>query len=304
MSTSAKWTSRQVVACLLVKIIATYEQEKKVCEGSHMFKKDGQYYLITANGGTETNHQEWVYKSEKGPFGPWTPGPLGVNPLVFNDKHKEIQQTGHMDLVEGSDGRWWAVILAVRPVRREKGGELSHLGRETFLAPVGWKDEWPVVNMRKPITIEGDASAGLTRKSQHFKEEYKFEPGMDMTLAGWYTLRTPWKPEHSVDERPGHLALRGGPYDIHHDECNTAFFQKQTAFEGEHCTTIDYPDIEAEHEAGVTIWWSKMAFASLGVRGSNGSRVLVFRSPGLNSEQVESRGAEQSLTSGNRNPDQ
>lgn len=71
-----------------------------------------------------------------------------------------------MDLIEGDDGTWMAVFLGVRPVfkAREVGGAMgmpTHLGRESFMAPMEWVDGWPVVNNRKPIELVGQAE-GLT----------------------------------------------------------------------------------------------------------------------------------------------
>jgi beta-xylosidase len=92
--------------------------------------------------------------------GPWETAPAGVNPIVYNGTHPDIQNTGHMDLVKGHDDRWWAVFLGVRPVFQQttqNGVPLmpSHLGRETFMAPVEWIDGWPVVNEKKPIELLG-----------------------------------------------------------------------------------------------------------------------------------------------------
>lgn len=109
---------------------------------------------------------ECVYRS-KSPLGPFEPPPDGVNPVIFNDKHPDIQNTGHMDLIEGDDGKWIAVFLGVRPVfeaREVSGGAMgmpTHLGRESYMAPVEWVDGWPVVNNRKPIELIGEAE-GLT----------------------------------------------------------------------------------------------------------------------------------------------
>jgi beta-xylosidase len=109
---------------------------------------------------------ECVYRS-KSPLGPFEAPPDGVNPVIFNDNHPDIQNTGHMDLIEGDDGKWIAVFLGVRPVFEAKevsGGAMgmpTHLGRESFMAPVEWIDGWPVVNSRKPIELIGQAE-GLT----------------------------------------------------------------------------------------------------------------------------------------------
>ena len=148
-----------------------------IAEGSHIFAKDNYYYLITAEGGTEEQHQEWICRSRHSPYGPWELPPLGVNPIVYNGLDKHVQHTGHMDMVETPDGQWVAVLLAVRPQYDTSGPVPSQLGRETFLVPVRWEDGWPVINNRCPISITaGDdrSSLALGEKVNRF---YSFVPG-------------------------------------------------------------------------------------------------------------------------------
>jgi beta-xylosidase len=156
-----------------------------IAEGSHIFKKDGVYYLITAEGGTESLHQQWVFRSTEGPYGPWEAGPEGtVNPLVFQGKFpdEEVQYTGHMDIVDSpdGDGRWWAVMLGVREQRegpKKEGGEViwSQLGRETFLCPVEWEEGWPVVNRREPVRVDGVEGTGLERVEEAVEWRDEFD---------------------------------------------------------------------------------------------------------------------------------
>jgi beta-xylosidase len=157
-----------------------------VAEGCHILKKDGWYYFFTAEGGTQGGHRECVYRS-KSPLGPFDPPPEGVNPVIFNDDHPDIQNTGHMDLIEGDDGKWIAVFLGVRPVfkaRNVSGGAMgmpTHLGRESFMAPVEWIDGWPVVNSRKPIELLGHAE-GLTLLPEKAEWRDDFETSGEFTI--------------------------------------------------------------------------------------------------------------------------
>jgi beta-xylosidase len=84
-----------------------------LAEGSHIIKRNQYYYLFTAEGGTESGHQEWVMRSKSGPLGPWELGPR--NPLWYNGIEEEVQNTGHADVFEDSTGDWWAVFLGTRP---------------------------------------------------------------------------------------------------------------------------------------------------------------------------------------------
>lgn len=109
-------------------------------EGPHLYKVDGRYYLLAAEGGTEFHHAVSVARSES------VTGPYEGNPgnPVLTHRHlgrsADVVGTGHADLVEAVDGSWWAVLLAMRPY----GGYHYPLGRETFLVPVTWEDGWPV----------------------------------------------------------------------------------------------------------------------------------------------------------------
>ena len=118
-------------------------------EGPHIYKKDGWYYLLISEGGTEMAHKLTIARS-RSIEGPYEANP--ANPILTNCNMKgqtmQIQGTGHGDFVEAPDGSWWLVFLAYRNF----GGAYHHLGRETYLAPVEWKaGEWPVVNNGEPI---------------------------------------------------------------------------------------------------------------------------------------------------------
>lgn len=113
-------------------------------EGPHIYKKDGYYYLLISEGGTELAHRLTIARS-RNIYGPYESNP--ANPILTNcscrGQNMQVQGTGHGDFVQGADGSWWLVFLAYRNF----GGAYHHLGRETFLAPVEWKaGEWPVVN--------------------------------------------------------------------------------------------------------------------------------------------------------------
>ena len=118
-------------------------------EGPHLYKKDGWYYLLISEGGTELAHHLTIARSKK-IDGPYKANPN--NPLLTNcsllGQDKQIQGTGHGDFVQAKDGSWWVVFLAYR----NYGGSYHHLGRETYLAPVEWKKgQWPVINGGQPI---------------------------------------------------------------------------------------------------------------------------------------------------------
>ncbi len=109
-------------------------------EAPHIYKHEGGYYLLTAEGGTEFHHAVSVARSESvtGPY-------IGnkANPILTHrhlGRDVDVVGVGHADLVDDGAGGWWAVLLGMRPY----GGYHYNLGRETFLVPVVWEDGWPV----------------------------------------------------------------------------------------------------------------------------------------------------------------
>lgn len=111
-------------------------------EAPHLYKLGDWFYLMIAEGGTEYNHAVTIARS-RDLTGPYEGNP--ANPILTHrhlGKGAPLWNAGHADLVQTQAGEWWMVCLASRPY----GGYFRNLGRETFLAPVIWEDEWPVVS--------------------------------------------------------------------------------------------------------------------------------------------------------------
>ncbi len=113
-------------------------------EAPHILKRNDWYYLYAAEGGTSLNHTEVVFRSKSvwGPFIPYENNPILTQKGLPEDRKDPITSAGHAQFIEGPDGKWYAIFLAVRPYE----GDYYNTGRETFIAPVVWKDEWPIVD--------------------------------------------------------------------------------------------------------------------------------------------------------------
>ncbi|PYI01448.1 hypothetical protein BO78DRAFT_433626 [Aspergillus sclerotiicarbonarius CBS 121057] len=250
------------------------ESTSGVAEGSHIFKRGPYYYLFTAEGGTESGHCEWVSRSTTSPFGPWEVGP--ANPLWRNGKDDSVQNTGHADLVEDAQGQWWAVLLGVRPVWKDGCWEESVFGRETFLVPVDWENDWPVVNRGQKIPLQSD-SPHLYELSIPVAWCDDFSD-CDLQL-GWYRKNTPVVRDHSLTERPHHLRLYGGPYNLSIPACPTLFLRKQIHRFCTWETRLSFHPTNSTSEAGTVVWSNYLTYSSIGVRRREDGRRFVRLRP-------------------------
>lgn len=133
-------------------------------EGPHVYRRNGYYYCLLAEGGTERTHSVAIARA-RDLDGPWEPCPH--NPiLTHRGTESAVQNVGHADLLETDTGEWIAVYLGVRP--RGFTPKFHVNGRETFLADVDWAGDWPIIGEPRPTTPhETDFSDTFTAAELH-----------------------------------------------------------------------------------------------------------------------------------------
>lgn len=161
-------------------------------EGPHLYKIGEYYYILHAEGGTGPEHAISVARS-KNVFGPYENN--FCNP-IFTHRHLgtryPIKYVGHGDMFQTSNGDWYIVMLAVRPI---KG--YTTMGRETFLARVFWENDWPVVNpgvgiLTSELKINLDESIPKASLGALPGKGCKYNfPAMSMLGPEFMTLRNP-----------------------------------------------------------------------------------------------------------------
>nr|WP_283945884.1 glycoside hydrolase family 43 protein [Paenibacillus amylolyticus] len=172
-------------------------------EGPHIYRKDDWYYLLIAEGGTGHTHAVTIARSRNitGPFEGHRANPILTHRHLGRDY--PIVNVGHAELIETQQGDWWLFCLASRTA----GGYYRNLGRETFLTPVRWEEEWPVVSpgvgRLELETISPDLPE-MKWPSTPVREDFD----EDRLSPEWNFLRTPRGEFWSLTQRPGHLRLR------------------------------------------------------------------------------------------------
>ena len=240
-------------------------------EAPHLYKINGLYYLIIAEGGTEYGHMVTIARSDS-PYGPYVNCPH--NPiLTHRSLNSSIHATGHADLVQAHDGSWWAVFLGIRPVSYPFR---HHLGRETFLAPVSWTaDGWPLIGEGGRIEplMEAPKLPEVRWPLKGTRDDFD-EP---MLGYDWIFLRNPAPESWSLHESPGNLMLRGNKASL--DEAGTPAFvgRRLCHLSCSIAALLNYEPVRDGEEAGLTVYMNEKYHYDLAVKLKEGRKVIVFR---------------------------
>jgi alpha-N-arabinofuranosidase len=156
-------------------------------EAPHIFRVGDWYYLFCAEGGTGDNHSEVVFRARNldEPFVPFEGNPILTQRDLPPERIHPITTAGHADLVQTPAGDWWAVFLATRAYDRR----FYNNGRETFLLPVDWRGDWPM------ILPQGELIPYVGQRPVLGAEQ---APGQ--TLTGNFTWRDDFDAE-TIDQR-------------------------------------------------------------------------------------------------------
>lgn len=217
-------------------------------EAPHIYKKDGYYFLLIAEGGTEYGHKVTIARS-RNIYGPYEAAP--GNPILTHinriSQTNQIQGTGHADLIEAHDGSWWAVFLAFRL----QNGNHHLTGRETYLGPVSWpKNGWPVVNGDGTVALEMTCP---TLPLQPFpakpvRDEFSTAvPGFE-----WNYLRNPSMENYKFDSKNSKLVLKGTGLTLNDVDSPTFLGRRQEHINFSATTSLDFSPSKINEEAGIT----------------------------------------------------
>ena len=253
----------------------------KLTEGSHLYKRDGWYYLITAEGGTEYNHAVTMARSRD------ITGPYEVHPQKHVVTTKDapdspLQRAGHGDIVEMPDGETYIVNLVSRPL---PGTRLSPRGRETAIERCVWGDDgWlrletgsQVPRMQVPVTPSGNAGENDREGRGGPPAAYEFDGTLPIDFQ-W--LRTPETDRiFSLEARPGHLRLFGREgIGAMFEQALVARRVADAAYTAS--TVVDFAPQTYQQCAGLTVYYDRVRFHYLHVTwdDATGQRVLDIMS--------------------------
>jgi xylan 1,4-beta-xylosidase len=259
-------------------------------EAPHIFKKGDWYYLICAEGGTGYNHSEVVFRSKdvNGPYIPWEKNPILTQRHLDRNRPNPVTTTGHAEFVETPDGKWYGVFLGCRPYE----GDFYNTGRDTYMVPVEWKDEWPVmlegnevVKFSYPVPMPQITKKVVNNFSGnvYYKDEFKDTKINDRYLF----LRNPVPDLYSLTSNKGYLTMKLLPQKASGRESPAFIGFRQSNLYGYAATEMDFTPFTESEKAGLMIFQNETHYYFLCKSIENGEPVIQLYQSGARASEPE-----------------
>lgn len=257
-------------------------------EGPHIYKINGWYYLLIAEGGTGPDHAVSVARCRT-LDGVWEG--KKSNPVVTH-RHlgnlADIVNVGHADLFSDPKGSWWMVLLASRPYASSPDNKVSNLGRETFIVPIRWQDEWPFIGCKSgmidaeyPSFMEADEcrTADDVIGCDHFT--------MDALPLNYLQLRNPHDKSYSLAAHKGCLRLFTCGSSLRTSGITSAVFRRQQHFSWQLSTHVSFNPSSDDEKAGLVLYQNENYQYRLeaGIEGGK-RKIELIKAAGASDETI------------------
>ncbi|KAF1952661.1 glycoside hydrolase family 43 protein [Byssothecium circinans] len=252
-----------------------YGTELDLVEGPHLYKRNGYYYLLTAEGGTGYEHAVTLARARD----IW--GPYEVHPqkhILTSKDHPlaALQRAGHGDIVDTPDGKTYLVHLTGRPTTQFRR---CVLGRETAIQEAYWdKDDWLYIKNGPVPSLYVDLPAARDDTNYWAEQRYTFNSSTGLH-KDFQWLRTPEPDRIFKITEQSKLQLTG------REGIGSWFEQaliarRQTHFSYDAETVIDFNPIDERQFAGLVAYYCRYNFFYLTVTAhADGKReLLIFSS--------------------------
>ncbi len=238
-------------------------------EAPHIFRRNGWYYLTTAEGGTGYDHAVTMARSRT-IWGPYEDHPDKHLISTKGAPNHPIQRTGHGQYVDTPDGEVYHTFLMGRPIKGPDGqGRFCPLGRETGIERCVWRDDWLYLEAGSLLPRCDLPGRGDVAPEPRSPVERRFDG--DALPPEFQWLRTP-VPGRIFRLGEGALTLIGresiGSW---FEQALVARRQENFVYEAE--TSLEFEPETYQQAAGLTTYYNRTKFHAL----------LLTEEPGLGS---------------------
>ena len=241
-------------------------------EAPHLFKRNGYYYLTTAEGGTGYNHAVSLARS-RDIWGPYENHPDHHVMCTADAPDHPIQRTGHGQYVETPDGQGFHTFLMGRPLP----GRYCPMGRETGIERVVWRDDWLYLEAGGLVPRAQLPGLGDAEPKEASARETGFASGLPDEFQ-W--LRTP-EPDRIFATSSGGLVLIGREsLGSHFEQALVARRQEHAAYAAE--TEVEFAPETYQQAAGLTTYYNRHKFHALCLSDDDaqGCSLCILSCPG------------------------
>ena len=265
-------------------------------EAPHIYKKNGKYFLMCAEGGTGGWHSEVIFVSDnpKGPYVPAPGNPILTQRYLSKERENKVDWAGHADLVLGPDNKkYYGVFLAVRPNEKQR----VNTGRETFILPVDWSGEFPVfenglVPMVPKLKMPAGVTGNKTGKDGFFPNgnfTFKDDFSAEKLDYRWIGLRGPR--EDFISTSKNGLKIKPFETNIKEVKPTSTLFYRQMHKTFSFTATVDYKPSSEKDLAGIVALQSERFNYVFGVTKKGADYyILLERTAGKSrSRETESK---------------
>jgi xylan 1,4-beta-xylosidase len=225
-------------------------------EGPHLYKHNGYYYLLTAEGGTVLRHSVTMARS-KNIEGPYEVDP--ENPILtsYNNPELKLQRAGHGSIVETQNGEWYMAHLCGRHIPSR--GRCT-MGRETAIQKMHWtEDGWlrlEVGGNEPQVEVPAPRLPLHPWKPDPVRDDFDRE---ELNIHFQFLREKPKEDTLSLTERPGFLRLKGREsLNSHHHQALVARRQQSFFYTAETC--IDFQPDSFQQMAGLICMYDDLTF--------------------------------------------
>ncbi|MDQ0253235.1 xylan 1,4-beta-xylosidase [Evansella vedderi] len=224
--------------------------ELGLTEAPHLYKRDGYYYIMTAEGGTRLKHAVTMARSSS-IWGPYEVDP--TNPILTSYEKPELtlQKAGHGSLVQTQSGEWYIAHLCGRPL--EPSG-YCNLGRETAIQKCEWtEDGWlRIVGNDAQVKVEAPSLPEHSFDQEQRKDDFDSE---NLNI-NFNSLRAPVEEDWaSLRARPGFLRLIGRE-SLNSVHKQSLIARRQQAFRVSVETVVEFTPENFQQMAGLVYYYN------------------------------------------------
>ena len=235
---------------------------------------------MCAEGGTGGWHSEVIFiaDSPKGPFKPAPKNPILSQRHLPADRPEKVDWAGHADLVEGPDGKYYGVFLAIRPNETNR----VNTGRETFILPVDWTGTFPVFEGGlEPLKAKLKMPQGvknMTGKDGYFPNgNFTFSDSFTTTPLDYRWVGVRGAKEGFVSTTTEGLSITPYETNIKAKVPTSTLFYRQQHINFTATTTLSYIPRTEKDLAGITCYQSESFNYVFGVTKKAEDNYLVLQ---------------------------